>query len=193
MRAIPASSRRNPSSVSDVSPAVVPISSFEPRANTTVIERALPPPVSCYLHLGNMRKSCLRGFPLWSIVWLLCECVCARALNRFDNSSKDSCPDNSKLQTPIIFCEASSFCSSSLVPIYSQRSKVMLRCCVARFPAPSSRCTAVLQRWKFLCFYSLLFSCSSLEAAVIDWWISRERKNIYIYIYVSGLTAITTW
>lgn len=52
-----------PGGIPSSSPAVVPVSSFERRANAAVIERALPPPVSGYLHFANMHKSRLRGYP----------------------------------------------------------------------------------------------------------------------------------
>ena len=99
-----------------VPPAVVSISSFKPHVNKTVIERALRPPVSSYLHLGNMHKSCLYGYSLWGAFWLMC--VCVSALNRSHNGNKDSWPDNSKLQT-LFSC--SSFCSSSLALMYSSQ------------------------------------------------------------------------
>lgn len=75
-----------------VSPAVASMPSFKPHVNKTVIERALPHSVSGYIHLDNMHKSCLYGYSLRPIFWLVCVCVCVcvlvHAINRSYNAAK---------------------------------------------------------------------------------------------------------
>lgn len=102
-----------------VSPAVVSISYFKSHVNKTVIERALRPPVSSYLHFGNMHKSCL--FPL--VHFLIDVWVCA--LNRSYNCNKDSWPDNSKLQT-LFSCFLLFYFSSNIFSQGESRDKIHL-------------------------------------------------------------------
>lgn len=95
-------------------PAVVSISSFKPPVNKKVIERALRPPVSSYLHFGNMNKTCLESSFLCSfLVFRLssvypCVCVWVWALNRSYNCRKDSWHDDGKMQI-LLFVWVSSF------------------------------------------------------------------------------------